>query len=287
MNFAEAYFTNLAPDGPNADFLQSYSARLLYKAGDRIDAIYAFRDNIDAPYAKDATLPVMMLPKTFEEAEDTPADLKELYLSFAIGVVNKTSATETNEFMRARERMALYLQAISNARLFKTQEPPTDNVFSDVRSFAKSVLMHQARFPLHPAIVIGFGFNVADALDNPYYGSQHVSWSLTDYQFAYVLAELYEQKTRELILQGASNNDEQEFMDSVKEAILQAQYDIEFDVEDILKAWATDNGFSFAPLTRLYAAFKESPAPLTNSLQVFNQRIQAAYETSLIAQGNF
>jgi hypothetical protein len=279
MNFAEAYFTGLSPDGPNGDFLQSYQARLLYKLADRLKLVYSFRTDADTPYAKDADMPTMIYPEVDAVTEPALEVTEELYLSVAAGIINEAAADETNEFMRVRERMDLYRQAINNARLFETQEPPSEEVFADVRNFARGVLTHQPHFPLHPAIVIGFGFNLADSLDNPYYGSQHVSWSLTDYRLAYVLAELYEAKTRQLII----NKNEKEFIESVKTILFEAQKDIELDAETLLDIWAIDNGMSFAPLTRLYTAFQESPAPLPNTMQVFNRRITAAYETSLIA----
>ncbi|MBB20847.1 MAG: hypothetical protein CMP20_15530 [Rickettsiales bacterium] len=277
MNFAEAYFTDLSTKGPNADFLQSYQARLLYKSAERLSLVYSFRTDTDTPYAKDAGLPTMVYPEVVDVPDPAPEGVQELFMSVAAGIINEAAADETNEFMRVRERMALYRQAINNARLFESQEQPSEEVFMDVRNFAKGVLMHQPRFPLHPAIVIGFGFNLADSVDNPYYGSQHVSWSLTDYQLAYTLAELFETKTRYLITQGG----EPEFNESVKTILFEAQKDIELDADKILKTWAMDNGLSFAPLTRLYSAFEESPAPLPNTMQVFNRRIRAAYETSL------
>ena len=272
MDFGTAYFTSLAPDGPNGDFVQSYSTRLTYGLATRLNAVIAF-PSTPTPYASDLPLPRLAVAEPLK-ASPTPSQVVELYLAVAAGIINQNARSVTSKGMRVRERMKIYSIIIENALRVKKETP-----YADVNAFVKGLKTYEATFPLHPALVVGPGFNIADSIYHPYFGAHHVTWSLQDNPFAFSVAELYESHVRQLVLSDAPA--EAEFIELLENVLNYAQFEIEGDVKQVLRAWASDTEISFAPIVRLYVSTVESPAPFPNSLQVFNDRITAAFVTSL------
>lgn len=273
MNFAQDYFTRLDAKGPNADFLQSYSARLTYAIANQVNMISSFPITAE-PYAKDAEMPVLS-PIQAVENEDRLEETDELVVSRVAGLFVENSEFFLRKDMRVRERMAAYILIIQNGLRFKKD---TQTGFQDVDEFVKGLQYHKAVFPLHPALVVGPGFNLSDSIDNPYYGTHHTTWSLQKNPFAFKVVEMYEKHVRRLVTD--ENEKDLQFMQLLRDVFSTFETDIEQDPMDVLSSWARDDNFSFAPIVRLYVSHKESPAPFTNTLPLLETRLTTAFITS-------
>lgn len=276
MNFAAAFFTDLSPDGPNRDFVPSMRARLLYAHKQRLDP-HQDDARTESPYALDAPVP-HIVPVVIKD-DETVGEIPELdtYMGLITGRFNEAARLRLGREMRTRDAVDLFTKVISNGLRCDSAQ-----YFPDVQAFAESIKARQAVFPLHPALVIGFGFNVADTLFHPYYGARHTSWSLTEDKFAFRLAKLYEKHVRDIVLDRANSNDfaTYSFVKAIDRILQEVQNDVSFiDTKDFLKAWAKNGSYSFAPLVRLYAAFVEPVFPFANFMQVFDERITAAIAT--------
>lgn len=278
MNFAAAYFTNLGPDGPNEDFVPSMRARLLYAHRHRLGHTHT-PQKTESPYAPDAQLPHLPpVPQTAgPSGQIEPRPELETYIALIAGRFNEAARLRIGREMRTRDAVKIYTEVISNGLRCDSCE-----LFPDVNTFTESLKDRAAVFPIHPALVIGPGFNLADTLFHPYYGARHVAWSLTEDLFAFRIAELYEERVRSIVRGTYSSTDQSvaDFLSAIEEINEQVQPDVELiDTSLFLKAWADNPEYSFAPLVRLYAAFTEPVFPIANFMQVFNKRITAAVVT--------
>jgi hypothetical protein len=255
-------------------------ARLLHAHKQRLDP-HQDKIKTESPYALDAPLPHIDPVSTAVDQDEGPSDASDAvrtYIGLITGRFNEASRLRLGSEMRTRDAVALFTQIISNGLRCESATH-----FPDVQAFADSLKAREAVFPIHPALVIGFGFNLSDTLFHPYYGAQHPSWSLTEDSFAFRLAELYEQHVRNIVLGKTSTKNDfvaRSFLEAIEQINQQVQSDVSFlDTQEFLQAWANNKSYSFAPLVRLYAAYAEPVFPFANFMQVFDKRITAAVVT--------